>query len=117
MDCPYCGKEMKEGRILSGTTWREDGGDDWKGVPLCSGLLGNLPKSFLCPDCRKIILPIPEVESAPELVQRKLGEASEKLTGKLNTVREQLEERRSQASQVKRQKEKEKKGKKDPWEL
>ena len=32
MDCPFCGKEMKEGIIPSGSKWVEDGLDAWEEI-------------------------------------------------------------------------------------
>lgn len=110
MDCPFCGKEMKEGKIPSALRWVEDGQDDWEGVALSTGLLGGAPKSFYCPGCRQIILPVPETERLLEKLGRKLDAAGEKI----EAVQKQWETRRTQA---KKQKKKEKLGSKDPWEL
>lgn len=111
MDCPFCGKEMKEGTIPSGVKWVEDGLDDWEGVPLAAGLLGQSPKSFYCPDCRRIVLPVPEkAEGVLDLVDRKLNEVS----GRLDAAKKQWEERRAREKEEKRRQEF---GSKDPWEL
>ena len=110
MDCPFCGKEMKEGIIPSGSKWVEDGLDAWEGIPLTVGLLGKVPKSFYCPDCRQIILPVPEVESVLEMMERKLSAVG----GKLEAAQKQWETRKSQ---TKEQKKKKDFGSKDPWEL
>ena len=110
MDCPFCGKGMKEGWIPSGTRWVEDGQDTWDGIPLTTGLLGKMPKSFYCPDCRQIILPVPEKAGFMEAVQEKIDAASEKA----ETVKERWEARRSQTKEQKKKKEL---GSKDPWEL
>ena len=96
MDCPFCGKEMKEGIIPSGFKWVEDGQDAWDGIPLTVGLLGSAPKSFYCPDCRQIVLPVPEK------------------AGFLEAVQKEWEARRTQAKDEKRKKNF---GQKDPWEL
>ncbi len=110
MDCPFCGKEMKEGRIPSGDRWVEDGQDAWEGIPLTTGLLGKVPKSFYCPDCRQIVLPVPEKAGFMEAVQQKIDAASEKI----ETAQKQWETRRNQ---TKAQKQKKEFGSKDPWEL
>ena len=116
MDCPFCGKEMKEGAIPSGNRleWVDRSGteDSWKGIAL-NGFFGGNVMAFLCPDCRRIVIPVPEIEGVWDKARRKIGAASEKL----DIMREQLGERHTQAEQTKKQKEKEKKGKKDPWEL
>ena len=110
MDCPFCGKEMKEGIIPSGSKWVEDGLDAWEGIPLTVGLLGKVPKSFYCPDCRQIVLPVPEKAGFLEAVQEKLDAAG----GKIEAVQKEWEVRRTQAKDEKRKKNF---GRKDPWEL
>ena len=110
MDCPFCGKEMKKGIISGGFKWVEDGRDAWEGIPLTTGLLGRTPKSFYCPDCRQIVLPVPENAGFMGAVQQKIDTASEKF----ETVRGQWETRRNQ---TKEQKQKKEFGSKDPWEL
>ena len=110
MDCPFCGKEMKEGIIPSGSKWVEDGLDAWEGIPLTVGLLGKVPKSFYCPDCRQIVLPVPEKAGFLEAVQEKLDAAG----GKIEAVQKEWEARRTQAKDEKRKKNF---GRKDPWEL
>ncbi len=111
MDCPFCGKEMKEGTIPSGAKWVEDGLDAWEGIPLTVGIFGTTPKSFYCPDCRRIVLPVPEKEEGVlDKMKQRLGEASEKL----GAAREQWEAHRAQEKEEKRKKNF---GTKDPWEL
>lgn len=110
MDCPFCGKEMKEGIIPSGFKWVEDGQDAWDGIPLTVGLLGSAPKSFYCPDCRQIVLPVPEKAGFLEAVHEKLDAAG----GKIEAVQKEWEARRTQAKDEKRKKNF---GRKDPWEL
>lgn len=110
MDCPFCGKEMKEGTIPSGLKWIEDGLDSWEGIPLSGGLLGRAPKSFYCPDCRQIILPVPEIEGMADKLRRKLDAVGEKI----GAAQKQWEARRGEAAEEKKKKEF---GSKDPWEL
>ena len=111
MDCPFCGKEMKEGTIPSGSRWiPDDGLDAGEEVPLAVGLLGTVPKSFYCPDCRQIILPVPEKAGFWEAVQQKIDAASEKL----NAARGQWEARCGEERERRQKKEF---GSKDPWEL
>ena len=112
MDCPFCGKEMKAGTIPSRDLlkWRESGIEDtWGGgIALCSWTEST--KAFLCPDCRQIVIPVPEIEGMWDKVQRKMDEASKKL----GAVQEKWKEQREETQ---KQKKKEKLGKKDPWEL
>ena len=111
MDCPFCGKEMKEGRIPSGFSWVEDGRDAWEEVRLSVGLLGKAPKSFYCPDCRQIVLPVPEkAEGVLDTMERKLSAVGDKI----EAAQKQWETQRNQA---KEQKQKKEFGSKDPWEL
>ena len=111
MNCPFCGKEMKEGMIPSGVKWVEDGQEAWEGIPLAVGLLGKIPKSFYCPDCRQIILPVPEkTEGVLDIVERKLSDAGDKI----EAVQKEWEARRAQAKKEKKKKDF---GSKDPWEL
>lgn len=111
MDCPFCGKEMKEGRIPSGFKWVEDGRDGWDGIPLTVGVLGRTPKSFYCPGCRQIVLPVPEeAESVLDAVGQKLAAVGDRI--------EAAQARReSRRTEKKAEAEKKKFGRKDPWEL
>ena len=110
MDCPFCGKEMKEGTIPSASKWVEDGLDIWEGIPLTVGILGTAPKSFYCEDCRRIVLPVPEKVGFLEAARQKLDAASERI----GAAREKWEAGRTQAKEQKRKKDF---GSKDPWEL
>ena len=109
MECPFCGKEMKEGLIPSSDrlVWRDKQLTD---TVLLSGYFDEQAKAFLCPDCRQIVIPVPEIEGMWDKVQRKMDEASEKLGAVQAKWKEQREE-------TKKQKKKEKFGQKDPWEL
>ena len=110
MDCPFCGKELREGVIPSGTKWIEKGTmDAWEGTRLCGGFESG-PTAFLCSDCRQIVIPVPEIEGVWDKVQRRVDEASEKLGAVQVKWKEQREE-------TKKQKKREKFGQKDPWEL
>ena len=112
MDCPFCGKEMKAGTIPSGDTlkWRESGIEDtWGGDVRLSEAFKPVQAHY-CPDCRQIVIPVPEIEDMWDKVQRKIDEASKKL----GAVQEKWKDQREE---TKKQKKKEKLGKKDPWEL
>ena len=113
MDCPFCGKEMKEGSIPSGSrmVWIEDGavGESGREVAL-NGLFGGTMRAFFCPDCRQIVLPVPEIEGMAEKLRRKADAAAQKL----GAAQEQWEARRSEEKERRKKKEF---GSKDPWEL
>ena len=111
MDCPFCGKEMKEGLIPSRDRlqWRDKSYTER--VFLSSWT--EEARAFFCPDCRQVVIPALEIEGVWDKMKRKLNAASEEL----GAMRERLEERHTQAAQAKSQREKEKKGKQDPWEL
>ena len=112
MDCPFCGKEMKEGRIPANQQlkWYDNTVDTvmGEGVPL-SGRF-RTAEAYYCPDCRQIILPVPEVESVLEMMERKLSAVG----GKLEAAQKQWETRKSQTKEQKKKKDFESK---DPWEL
>ena len=79
MNCPYCGKEMQKGAIFTGQAleWRHDNGDTnramWDRVRLCKlGWDGAELESDFCPDCRILIMPVPEVEAPLDAVKNKL---------------------------------------------
>ncbi len=113
MDCPFCGKEMRSGSIPSGSraVWFEDGAAGGSGQEVAlNGLFGGELRAFFCPDCRQIILPVPEMEGAAEKLRRKLDAAAEKF----GAAREQWEARRSEEKERRKKKEF---GLKDPWEL
>lgn len=121
MDCPYCGKEMREGGIparqdavkwLSGD--RKDA--EWEAerervllseVPYVTG---KEARAFYCPDCRVVIVPVPEVKTASD----KLKQKWDAFTEKVEAVHEEKEAQRAEA---KEKREKRKKRGKDPWEL
>ena len=66
MNCPYCSKEMKKGKIYTASTavpyWLEDGDkrqaeDVFTGrglLPVRSALMTHSIESYYCPDCKKI---------------------------------------------------------------
>lgn len=70
MQCPYCGGEMIEGRLMASRQdslyWLPDGEDSLifvtkRRVEKCSGvwLCGSteLVSAWRCPECKKLILP------------------------------------------------------------
>ena len=112
MDCPFCGKEMKEGRIPSNNQlkWYDNTVDTVMGEGVRLSESFRTAEAFYCPDCRQIVLPVPEVEGVLEKMERKLSAVGDKI----DAAQKQWEVRRSQA---KEQKEKKNLGRKDPWEL
>lgn len=118
MNCPFCGKEMREGFIpVSRNTlvWR---GKSIENSALCDDvILSNFPlirlqetDAFYCPDCRQVIIPVPEFEPFSDKVKRKLDNVVEKITSATQSFEEQREEKQKQKEQKKREG-------KDPWEL
>ncbi len=67
MNCPYCTKKMKKGKIYTAggavPYWLEDGDkrrieDVFTGrslLPVQSSLMSRSLESYYCPDCRKMI--------------------------------------------------------------
>ena len=113
MNCPFCGKEMKKGYIPSqgdALVWREDellGGD----VFLTNYPLMRMQQAtaFYCPDCKQIIVPVPELESFSDKMKEKMDSVMEKLTAAKEDLSGQWEEKQEQRKQKKR-------AGKDPWE-
>ena len=109
MDCPFCGKEMKEGLIPARDRlqWRDK--KFTERVFLSSWT--EEAKAFYCPDCRQIVLPVPEkAEGVIDTLERRLSAVGDKI----EAAREQWEVRRDEAKDEKRKKNL---GQKDPWEL
>ncbi len=109
MDCPFCGKELKEGLIPARDRlqWRDK--NFTERVFLSSWT--QEAKAFYCPDCRQIILPVPErAEGVLDTMERKLSAMGDKI----EAVQKRWE---TQRSQTKEQKKKKEFGSKDPWEL
>ena len=113
MNCPFCGKEMRRGSIpISG------GKPAWWGKNPDTGFFDEVRLSnwmqdieaFYCPDCRQVIVPVPEVEDFFDKLDRKVDEVKEKLTAAKNSFVEQREEKLSR-------KEKQNRKGKDPWEM
>ena len=114
MICPFCGKEMREGFIpagSSGLVWRSgellESDVYLSRIPV---LRGQSATAYYCPDCRQVIVPVPELEEFEDTVKRKLGAVMENFVVAKDGFMEQREEKQ-------RQKEKEKRKGKDPWEL
>ena len=117
MNCPYCGKEMQKGAIFTGQAleWRHNNGDTnramWDRVRLCNTAWdGAELESDFCPDCRILIMPVPEVEAPLDAVKNKLKGLKERAQQQKDSITADI------AAQ-KEAKEKDKRRKKDPWEV
>ena len=117
MNCPFCGKEMWEGAVpaqQSALRWTGRGpGED--GEPE-SVLLAKTPwftnqeaQAFYCPDCRQVVIPVPELEPVSSRLKRKLDAARDRA----EQAREDWETR--QAEKKETNKWNRRRGK-DPWE-
>ena len=121
--CPYCGKEMRDGAIpvLRDIYWcsrGEDGmlkdgfGDEKEQVCLGrEGLLGDYytPARY-CKSCKVVIVPVPEIDTLADKLDRKLDEWREK-----RSARQQV--RQAQREEKKREERSKKRREKDPWEV
>ena len=117
MDCPYCGKEMKAGGIPAGRCavyWQEN--SEEIDAPQEKVILSKNPvwrieqaEAFYCPDCRRIIVPVPEIETT-----------GQKLKKKLDHIRSDIEKNRENWQEQKAEQKEDKKWNKrkgkDPWE-
>ena len=118
MNCPYCGKEMQQGAIITGNSidWYP-GNADWlldrkNRVRLSRPEMWDRPRaeSFYCADCRMVVVPVPEIEEPLEAVKNKLKGLKERAQQQKDTITADI------AAQ-KEAKEKDKRRKKDPWEV
>ena len=121
--CPYCGKEMRDGAIpvLRDIYWcprGEDGmlkdgfGDEKEQVWLGrAGLLGDYytPARY-CESCKVVIVPVPEIDTLADKLDRKLDEWREKCSA-------QQQARQAQREEKKREERSKKRREKDPWEV
>ena len=121
--CPYCGKEMRDGAIpvLRDIYWRprgEDGmlkdgfGDEKEQVCLGrEGLLGDYytPARY-CESCKVVIVPVPEIDTLADKLDRKLDEWREKRSAQQQVRQAQREEKKCEERSKKRRE-------KDPWEV
>lgn len=120
MECPYCKKEMREGRIPAdreAVCWY----DLHKEFPYADGVSLSATPYFgpkyatahYCSDCRIVIVPVPTAEEVEGPMT--------KLKKKLEARREQRDQERVQRQvekdAEKKQQKREKSRKKDPWEV
>ena len=116
MECPYCKKEMKHGRVDSRNIlyWTEKNKIESvseESVRLSKwSLLSTSADAHYCADCRTVIVPVPEIEDPLD----RLGRSWDEFTGRLRTAHET---RTAQRAEEKQEKRREKRRKKDPWEM
>lgn len=116
MNCPFCGKEMRAGTIpVYGESVRWVSKDDEEEkIPLSRGTMWRFSErsaeAHYCPDCRQIIVPVPEkIETFSDKMTKKMAE----LSAKVDKAQEKWEHRRSEKKEE--QKWTKRRGK-DPWE-
>ena len=120
--CPYCGKEMRDGAIpvyRGNMYWHprnEDGtisnGFDSDGEILIgrAGLIGGYTPAYYCENCKAVIVPVPEIDTLADKLDRKLDEWREKRSA-------QQQARQAQREEEKREEKSRKRREKDPWEV
>lgn len=66
MICPYCGKEMEQGRIYDRlqVKWQDNSKSLFPKTVLLSkmGLLGGNATAYLCENCKKVIIDYSDIE-------------------------------------------------------
>ena len=120
--CPYCGKEMRDGVIpvyRGNMYWHprnEDGtisnGFDSDGEILLgrAGFFGGYTPAYYCENCKAVIMPVPEIDTLADKLDRKLDEWREKRSA-------QQQARQAQREEKKREERSKKRREKDPWEV
>ena len=120
MRCPYCGQEMRDGAIPIGRDYiqwcpRNEngriGGENGAAVLLGKPALfavAYTPARY-CESCRTVIVPVPEIDTLADKLDRKLDALRERRAA-------QREEREQHREEGKREKRREKRRKSDPWE-
>lgn len=116
--CPYCGEEMETGEIPPvqyGVQWvktyETPTFEEPERIMLSSGSILSpvTAKAYYCADCHKVIVDVPEWESALDKLDKKWSAWSEKR-------KEQREMRQEQHEEAVKEKQREKRRKNDPWE-
>ena len=116
MNCPYCGKEMQQGVVWGAETWRPGNGDWLIGKEKEFVRLWNWrdlrqsAQGHFCPDCRILIMPVPEVEAPLDAVKNKLK-------GLMNRTSGEIQKKKADFTADKDEREKQKRKTKDPWEV
>ena len=110
MDCPVCKSAMEHGYIpanRSALKWHGSSTVRLTGTPW---LNEESAEAFYCPQCRHIMMPVPEIETFSDKICKKMDAVSENLKRSMDEADARKQERRKEKSREKR------KGK-DPWEL
>lgn len=118
MECPYCKNDMKDGtipQVRDRLTWRGTYNSETftsESVPLqkYNLLTSEEAKAYYCPDCRIVIVPVPEFEKPEEVIKRKWNNFTDK-------IREARDASATQRAERKHEKRNEARRKKDPWEV
>ena len=121
MICPYCGKEMRDGAIpayrqrLAWCPRSEEYGGIVEGdrTPLSrpTGAFGSeYADAGYCEQCKVVVVPVPEIDTLADKLDRKLDEWREKRSA-------QQQGRQAQREEKKREERSKKKREKDPWEV
>ena len=120
MECPYCKKEMREGRIPAdreAVCWY----DMNKEFPYADGIpLSATPyfepkfaAAHYCSDCRIVIVPVPTAEE----IEGPMAKLKKKWNAKEEQRAQEREQRQAEKDAEKKQQNREKSRKKDPWEV
>ena len=119
--CPYCGKEMRDGAIpayrqrLAWCPRSEEYGGIVEGdrTPLSrpTGAFGSeYADAGYCEQCKVVVVPVPEIDTLADKLDRKLDEWREKRSARQQVRQAQREEKkREERSKTRREK--------DPWEV
>lgn len=106
MECPFCKQEMKAGQIPADRaplTWR--GGGEEIRLTRRPVLGEECADAYYCPDCKQILLPVPQIERFSDRVKKTV----DKLTA---GVKKEWEDREA----ARQEKQTERRRGKDPWE-
>lgn len=122
MECPYCKKEMLEGKIptiRSNVYWYpadkeitlfSETDDDVIPLAKMGWWEAGAAPAYRCEECNVVLVPVPEKKLS---LKTKLREKLDNFTDKVEAA---SEARQARQEEEKREKEREKRGRKDPWE-
>ncbi len=120
MDCPFCGKTMRRGGISAdegSLEWLTDGNEGpesgLEDRVLLTCAFSPEVEAFYCPDCRQMIVPVPELETVPKMLRETVDLVTDTVTDGVKQLRKDWEARRAERREE--MKWKKRKGK-DPWE-
>ena len=107
---------MQQGVVWGAETWRPGNGDWLIGKEKEFVRLWNWrdlrqsAQGHFCPDCRILIMPVPEVEAPLDAVKNKLK-------GLMNRSSGEIKKKKADFTADKDEREKQKRKTKDPWEV